>query len=843
MSIFPLFARELRGSQSLFIFAVATMAVATAALTLVLTLSHSFETSNQKQARALLGGDASLRLSQREFTAAERQWLMQNTAAIAEARITRALAATGDRTQLIRLKGIDPAYPMFGELGLKNPLPAAATPYAALAAALAAAPTAPPPAYIGADLAQLLDLKTGDTFTAAGITLRAINLITAEPDPDPRLWAGAPLIIVQQTVLKSGAFTRPGALIQRHIRIALPADETLEDWQNRLQKAHPDGGWRLRTPENSQGTVRRIVTRLRDFLALASLAAILLAGIGCGSALGAFLRARLRAAAVLKMVGAPAATIRGIYFLLAALFAAGGTAIGVLAGALLMFAAAPLLSAALPAPIQAEWAPLTMLRAAIVSLAMCAAFAVPPILRISRINPLTLFAADSNEDATPAPDKRDRLIMATAFIAAAAALPLAWDKKILLAGIAAVALLLYGAALAAAAALQNTGAGLPAAWRLGVLAITRNRRQTAAGVMSFGVGVCVLAAIINTQNNFSARIDDSLRARAPALFLMGIAPAQIDELQQIVTQTDSRASLQTIPVIRGRITHLAGVSVQDIPPPPGEDWVVRGDRNMTWTDGTYIGASRVTEGKLWDDSLPSDILQVSFDDEAARAYGLAIGDTMQFNLLGAPVTAVVTNLRDIDWQSFDLNFVIMFNRVPFPDLPYNYMGGIYTRPDNAVPAQKQIYARLPQLIPINTAQVLNAVQQILLRASTLLQATALFLILAGIPMILATLVANRRRRLAVAATLRLLGAPRGVIVRAGIAEFLIMALLAVIPAALAGALAGRAIVVTIFDLEWQSQWPYLLAIAAAGAVTFLALGAADIARAANQSPFTMLRNE
>lgn len=833
-----LFRRELRGEMRLFVFAALTMMVATAALTLVLALAHSFETSMAKQSRALLGGDVNLRLSQREFSAAERTWLHENSAAHSEMRVMRALAAVDARTQLVRIKGVDEHYPLFGDLPLATPADGAPT--AALFAGAAGAGAQP--AYIGSNLATLLELQVGDVFTASGLTLRVENIVLAEPDPDPRLWAGAPLVLVAKQVLESEAFMRPGALVGRHMRVVLPAGETTATWLQRLDDALPDAGWRVRTPDNAQGGVQRVVGRVRDFLALASLAAILLAGIGCGNALSAFLRARMRSIAVIKMVGGSAALIRRVYLMLAALFAIGGALIGALVGKAAMFALAPLLAQVLPTPLTAEWSTLTFMRALLTAVGMSAAFAVPPILRFARINPLTLFAAESNEDRSPGSDLPDKLVMTAALVLVGLALPLDWDKKVLLLGIVAVAAALYGQTLAFAGVAQRLAGQLPLTWKLGLLAIARNRRQSATAVMSFGVGICVLMAIINTEGNFSARIDDTLRQKAPALFFMGIGAEEEQPLRELLNTHAEQASLRTIPFVRGRIQSIGGTPADEIDAPPEEQWILRGDRGLTWTDGSYIGGSRVTEGKLWDPAVPG--LQASFDEEAALAFGTSLGDTLELNILGVRVTAVITSFREIEWQSFDINFAILLSQLPVEGLPHTYMGGAYLHDArDAAGLQKKIYDAMPNIVPIDTTMVFNLMQQVLLRASTLLQATALFLIFAGLPMMLATLIENRRRRLAMVTTLRLLGTTRRVVVGAGLAEFAAMALLTVIPATLLAALGGWVIVTTIFELEWQSQWRQLLGIAALGGLAFMLLGTADIARAARQAPFAMLRNE
>lgn len=834
-----LIRRELRGEKRLFIFAASVMAAATAALTLVLSLSDVFETTRTAQAQTLLGGDMALRLSQREFSPEERDWLKANSAILSELRNARVLAvrhglAIGSgRTQLARLKGVEKNYPLFGELRLRR---AATTLHAAADADGAI------PAYVSESLTVLLGLQIGDLFSAGGLSLRVINIIESEPDPDLRFWmSGAPAVMVAKDAMETGDFMRPGALVERIFRVVLREGESGENWRENLEAEFPDGGWRILSPANAQNSTRRIVNRMRDFLALAALAAMLAAGIGCGNSISAFLRARMRSIAVIKMLGGDGALIRRTYLSLAGLFALSGAVAGAVFGAAAGFAIAPLLSAYLPWALTPSWSVEVMARAVLAATLMTAAFAVPPVLRFARVNPLALFAGGGNDERAPPPAASERLTAAAALALAAAALPLAWDKKIMLVGVAAVALLLYAGALLFAAAIARFRVR-NATLRLGMLAIARNRQQTATAVMSFGVGVFVLTAVLNTEINFSQRIDDTLRQQAPALYLAGAQPQQRGMLNDIITAQGGDTLLT--PFLRGRITSLGGRDAEELlkTAPPDSRWILRGDRVLTWTaDGANIGGSRVVAGTLWNSEIQG--LQASFDAEEAVVFGVKLGDKIGMNVLGQPVTAVISSFRAVKWQSFDINFVVILSAPPFPDVPHTYMGAARLPPENVAAAQLALVSALPNVVPIATAPLFSAIQKLLARVAALLRATALFLLATGLPMIVATLVENRRRRQQTAATLRLLGATKTTIVGAGIVEFITTAMLAVIPATLLGALAGRVLVVNIFQLEWQAHWGGSFAVAAVAAAVFLVLGAADIAACARSAPYPMLRNE
>ena len=828
--------REWRNEKGLFFLSTITIAAASAALTAVLLLADTFERNRLQQAKVLLGGDISLRLSQREFSSKERAWLADNTANTSELRIARMLAIADGQTHLVRLKGIDNHYPLFGKIDLQDDTKAQA-----IFANPANTTDNAIPALVDKSLLTLLGLQINGLFQTGGLTLRAVGIVNREPDPDPRLWAGAPVVFIDKSAMESENFMRPGTLISRFFRVVLPPQTTPEQWKQRLDDEFPDAGWRTRTPDEAQSGARRIVARIRDFLALAALAAILVAGIGCGNAVSAFLRTRIRAVAVIKMLGGNGALIRRVYLLLPAALAISGAVVGVVIGSVVLFAVAPLLSLYLPWSISPIWSATVVVRALLTTILLTAAFAIPPVLRFARTNPIALFASGGDDAAAPPPDKTDRLTTSVAFGLAAIALPLAWDKKILLAAVVGVAGLLYLAALGVARLAERLKQQGGIAWRLGMLTVARNRYQTATGVMSFGIGIFVLTAVLNTEANFTKRIDDTLEKTAPSLYFIGALPNQANRLTMLIQEHDG--NIRSIPFVRGRIEAIGGRASEEIAKtaPDGEKWILRGDRGLTWSDGAYIGASRVTEGVLWDETVGG--LQASFDDEAATAFGISLGDTLQLNVFGQQVTAVISSFRTIDWQSFDINFVVILSAPPFADIPHTRMGTAFLPPDKIDAVQLAIGKTLPNITPIATQPIFSALKNLLALSAALLQSMALFLLLAGVPMIVATLMENRRRRLQNATVLRLLGTPRRTIVISGIAEFLVMAALAVLPAILFGVAGGYLIVTEIFELSWQPHWRTALFIGAASTAAFLALGATDIARAVKNAPYPALRNE
>jgi putative ABC transport system permease protein len=96
--------------------------------------------------------------------------------------------------------------------------------------------------------------------------------------------------------------------------------------------------------------VQEFVDRIGAFLVLVGLAGLAVGGIGVSSAVRAYLDGKIATIATLKTLGAEARTIFTVYFAQIGLLTLVGIGIGVVLGALLPLALAPIIEARLPVP-------------------------------------------------------------------------------------------------------------------------------------------------------------------------------------------------------------------------------------------------------------------------------------------------------------------------------------------------------------------------------------------------------------------------------------------------------------------------------------------------------------
>ena len=193
-------------------------------------------------------------------------------------------------------------------------------------------------------------------------------------------------------------------------------------------------------------------------------------------------------------------------------------------------------------------------------------------------------------------------------------------------------------------------------------------------------------------------------------------------------------------------------------------------------------------GDFWDETR--DDLQVSFDAEAAAKFGLEIGDAVELRILGEPATARIANLRDIDWRSLNVNFVMIFSRPPLPDLPFGYFAGVFA-PDEATPVlQREIAERFPNITPVAVAGIIERIKGLLSRAAQLARLMGLFLLAGGAIVAALAVIEHRQRRFAEILALRIVGAGERRVARIAAVEFAALGLMSALPALVFGALAG-----------------------------------------------------
>jgi putative ABC transport system permease protein len=834
--------RELRGGLRGFGVFIACIALGVMAIAGVGSVAQGLADGLAQAGSTILGGDLNFALVQREATDAERHFLdAHGTVSVVATLPTMARAEDG-RTTLVEIKAVDSVYPLFGAVTIEPDMPLPALLQQTGEVFGAAADPA---------LLTRLDLKVGDRVTIGKATIELRAMLKNEPD---RLSGGigfGPRLLVSREALRASALLQPGSLVRYGYRLRLPAgnagDRALAAVDEAARAALPDAGWDIRTRKRASPQLERNVERFSQFLTLVALTSLLVGGVGVANAVASHLARKRDAIATMKALGATGADVFAIYcaqIMLVALFA---TLIGAAIGAALPFAIVAAFGSIIPLPVAAAFYPGELLLSIVYGLLTALAFALWPLGRAHDVSVSMLFRDTvTGERAWP----RRRYVIATALIIAAlAALAIvaAYDRR-LAAMFVVSAAVIFGALRLVALLTMALARRLPpqrsTLLRLAVTNIHRAGALTPSVVLSLGLGLSLLVTLVEIDGNLHRQFAAALPEKAPSFFFIDIPAANADAFNTFVREQTPGATIERVPMLRGRIVAANGVKAEALKPGEGSAWVLRGDRGITYALALPAG-SRLVAGEWWAADYAGPPL-VSLEQRTADDLKLKPGDTITVNVLGRNVTARIANLRAVDWQSLGINFVLVFSPGAFAGAPHTDIATL-TFADGGNPAEetalvKALADAFPTVSAIRVKDALDMIDHLVgnlvlgLRGASSIALIAAALVLGG------ALAAGQRFRIYDAVILKTLGATRPRLVMAYALEYLLIGLAAVIFGVAAGSITAALVITRVMEFSFVWMFMPALATAVLALLVTVVLGLIGTFSALGHKPAEVLRN-
>ncbi|MDE0148163.1 MAG: ABC transporter permease [Rhodospirillaceae bacterium] len=845
--------RELRGGVRGFRIFLACLALGVAAIAGIGSLGMAVREGLRADAQKILGGDVAVRLIHREASPAERAWLRRN-ATVSEAADLRAMAYTtggttgGDPAQrrrvLVELKGVDGLWPLYGSAAVDGK-PVGRDRLAALLAARNGVYGA----LVDPALPVRLDVAVGDRLRIGGQSFEIRGLLTGEPDRGTRLFTLGPRILVSRAGLQATGLVRHGSLIYFHYRLKLPPGADAAAFADRLKTALPKAGWRVRSLGEATPAAQRFLARIALYLTLVGLTALLVGGLGVANGVRAWLDGRIATIATFKCLGASARIVFLTYLIQVLVLALAGIALGLVAGAILPAALAGLVESVFPVTLRLGLYPAPLAVAALFGLLTALAFSLWSLARAREVPPAMLF-----RQTVAAVEGRPKTVYIAAtglLVAALAGLALltAADPviaTIFIGGCAGAFLLFRGLAwlvARGAARLSDPARGVRRGpnLRLALANIHRPGAPTASVILSLGLGATVLVAIALIQGNLMDQVRRQMPDRAPAFFFIDILPHQAARFDAAVDGSGGATRTTRMPMVRARIVKLNGVPAAEAAVHPDARWATRSERGLTYAAAMPEG-SRLVAGDWW----PADYRgppQVSFDVELAQGMGLAVGDTITFNVLGREITATIANLRRVQWRTVGMNFTVIFAPGTLESAPHSHIAAVYAKPEAEMRLLAAVNNALPNVSGVRVRDALESAAGILETIGVALRSTATVTLLAGLLVLAGAIAAGHRRRVYDAVVLKVLGATRGRVLRAFLLEY---GLLGLVTAAIAAVL-GTIVAWAVLTLAMRSPWTLLPGTAIGTALlclgVMLLFGFVGTWRAMRQKPAALLRNE
>jgi putative ABC transport system permease protein len=800
---------------------MSSISLGVAALVAIDSFAANVQSSIKEQSRNLLGGDINLRA--RQFFSPTVDSLLDSlrTAGVPSAKVTSfasmATAQPSGSTRLAQIRAVSNGFPFYGEV-LTDP----AGRWADIQNEKIA--LVDPSILIG------LDAQVGDTLAIGYARFVIGGTITNIPgDPGIAATVGPRVFIASKHVGETGLLGL-GSRAEYEAVLKLPENAKPPIWIAPLRPKFEAANVRVRTVQENELDLTDAIAQLARFLGVVGLIALLLGGIGVASGVNAFVQKKIDTVAVLRCLGASSAQVMTIYLVQAAAMGFLGAAVGVLLGIGIQFGLPQVLGDFLPVDVSVTLVPKAIVLGLFVGVWVAVVFALRPLLVLRRVSPLQAIRRD--DAALNASRRRDSLTQLTNLALVLSVLALSLDRAesvqqgaIFFAGVCVSILALAGSAWGLTQLTRRlVSPRWPYVFRQGVANLHRPHSQTQSVVLALGFGSFLVTTIILVQANLLRAFDITASASRGNLVFFDVQEDQMTPLGALIRASGNDLVSET-PIVTMRFDGANGkdaaewAALKAIPP---RNWAIRREYRSTYRDSTVATEKILTGEWFGAQQLPDGLHEVSLERDITAELKLSLGDTVQWDVQGVKVRAVLTSTREVDWGRFEPNFFAVFTTAAIRAAPKQFVTVASVDADTAVARlQRDAVRQFPNVSSIDLSLVRKTITGIVDKVTLTVRFLALFSLAMGIPVLFSAVAATRRDRLREGVLLKTLGATRAQIGRILFAEYALLGLLGSLTGMVL-AMGGAWALVT-FVFEGTFAFAPLPAFGIAAAMTLLAV--------------------
>jgi putative ABC transport system permease protein len=810
--------RESRSTRRKLLLYMSSISLGVAALVAIDSFAGNITRSVREQSRTLIGGDIvfSVRSGWTPASDSVLQEFVTRGATVTKQTsfASMAYAPRTNATRLAQVRAVGTAFPLYGRITTRPP-----GQWERLHEGRHA--LLDPALMIG------LDANVGDTISLGYQTFEIIGTLDQVPGDPGIASAMAPRLFIPEQHMAATRLLITGSRGEYDAYARLPGgdpDALVKSLDARLDSAQ----LRARTINQQEENITEGIQELSNFLGLVGIIALLLGGVGVASGVNAWVMRKIETVAILRCLGATTRQVMTIYVAQAAAMGLLGAAIGATLGVAIQFLLPGVLNDVLPVDVSVRLEPRAIGMGMLLGLWIALAFAMRPLIALRRVSPLQ--ALRRSDDGSPArkwwrdpPRAIVNALVALSVVGLAATRAEDIQETVAFSsGIAGSLLVLVAsAALLSFVARRALRTGWPYVVRQGVANLYRPGNQTRSVVLSLGFGAFLVTTLYLVQSNLLATFRQAEFGARGNLVFFDIQDDQMPGVDSIMA-AQQREYAARVPLITMRIAAINGRRVAELMADSSRRdsrWALRREYRSTYRS-EVSGTEKVLAGTWYGErpTPPGGTPQVSLEIEVAEAMGAELGDTITWNVQGLEVPTVVTSLREVNWQRFELNFFAVFEPVALQQAPRTFAALVMAPGDSAVAAlQRAVVRRYPNVASVDLSLVRRTVAEISARATSAIRFLAIFSLAMAVPVLFSAVSATRRDRVREGVLLKTLGATRRQITRILFSEYALLGIL--------GSLAGMLLSFggAWLLLRYVFERPFEPALLEAGAIAGLLL--------------------
>lgn len=796
----------------------AALAVAVASMSSVGFFSERVRAALEQESHHLLAADL---LIQSDHSIPPEYMRMANSRGLRSAITLQfaSMAQAGETAVLTQVKAVSAGYPLRGSVRLRR-------------GNTEAAPHGVPrrgTAWVEPTLAARLG-GIGSEIVLGEQRFLIAALLVYEPDRAGEMFNIAPRVMINAADVAATRLLGQGARVRYSLLLAgskSQIDNYAEQVKPRLAR-----GESLQTVRDARPEIRSALDQANRFLTLAAFVSVVLGAATVALATRLYIERQLDACALLRCFGLRAREVIVLYAVQLLVLGIAASGVGLVAGYAAHFFLArelgALLAQMLPNPgVKPLIAGLAigLLTLFAASAPVLARIRAVPALRVLRhdlgaIGPLGGFASLS-------------------LLAALGAL-LYWqaaDPKLAAIALASIGGIMVTAWLLARGLLQLLGRlaplapfGARQAWR----GLRRRPGPAAMQIAAFAVGFLALILLTLLHTDLFDRWKARVPPDAPNQFLINIQPEQVGDVQaQLRAQGVRPAGL--FPMVRARLIAVNGRLTNPLA------YESARSRRLAEREFNLSSVSRIpSHNRLVAGRFDPSVAAWSVESGIAEALGIKLGDRLEYDVGGSRVSAPVMSIREVHWDSFEVNFFVLATPGLLDAFPASYITSFHL-PAGSERVVARLVGQFPNITVIDVSSIMAEVERIIARVIAATRFIFYFSLAMGLIVLYAAFSASYRAREAELAMLRVFGAKGRQLMSVELAEFATIGAAAGLVASFGANVSIYFLSSRLFELPYAVNWKISLAAPLIAAVTLALLGVFAAWRLTNRAPLAVLR--
>ncbi len=793
---------------------IVTLFISLFILSAIFTIEDSLKKELNDNAKVLLGGDLEIdyNRNQGDLNLVNK---VKEFSTVSQMIEFSTMLSTTDREKnkslFTRIKTVDEKYPLYGEV-VYEPEDA----YERMQ-------KEPKTILINESLSKTLKIKINDKVKVQDQSFIVVGIIKSVPDVSGFVAFGDWALAGKQTleILKLNGI---GSFLNYEYKVKFKPNDDPEKMESKIKDIFKDDQKvKLRFPENSASGLKRIINNFSQFLALVSISAMLIAGIGIANTLLSFINQNNMSIAVRKAVGFYSGNIKTLYYLQLLILLFIITVISYSSSFLIVPIADKYLSDGLGLNVYPKFSLINFIKIFIVGLLVLIIFSIPTISSIDQVKASNLFR-NVFQNLQFYYSKKSVILSFILLSFLVLLFTLGSERPAYSLGyflaffVCLIVFFLLSKIIIYLLKKFNFISNI--SLKVSIKNITQTKSITPITIMSLGLGVTLLLTLALVGTNFKREIARSIPDIAPDYFFVGVQKGEKKKFEQGIYKMNPDANIEIVPMVSSGIVKINGMNPNSYIKQDNDSyWVIGSERRSSWVENIPKD-NPILKGEWWDLSKPNQ-LQISLDAKVAKDFNIELGDIFTLNIYGREIDGEIVNFREVDYRDLNINFAMLFNPQFAKNIPHEYLATAkFKNPDNF--DETKMLEVLPSLSMIKIADYLNKVTTVLNKVFIAVTLISAVTIVIGLIVISSAIMVQGKVKEYQNLVFKILGFSKKEIIFSSLIEFIIIFMSVILIAIFFAAIGSKFIMENIFELVWQFDFKVLIYLGASiGIVTLI----------------------